>query len=258
MADLTYINRTDEVKIAGQDSTGNNVNYVGADANGNMFVKDYSDGPVTPGTVAANSLLIGGQYNSTLPTLTNTQQSAVQVDSSGRLLVVSSPLSSNTQSYSASVSALVTAASSTDIFTITGSATKTITITRIELSGTTTAGSGITISATLVKRSSVDTGGTPSALTLVPYDSNDSAATAEVNSYTANPTSLGALVGNLRANRFSVVTAGSTQSYLVWDFGNRPAQSPILRGTSQQIAINFGAASITGPLVSISIEWTES
>src|SRR5665213_3216457 len=49
--------------------------------------RDQSDGPVTPGTVASFSSLIGGQYNAVLPTLTDGQQSAIQVDSSGRLLV---------------------------------------------------------------------------------------------------------------------------------------------------------------------------
>jgi hypothetical protein len=52
--------------------------------------KDQSDGPVAPGTVAAFSSLAGGQYNSTLPSLTTTQQSALQLDANGRLIVVSS------------------------------------------------------------------------------------------------------------------------------------------------------------------------
>jgi len=51
------------------------------------ITKDQSDGPVTPGTVASFSQLAGGQYNSTPPTLTNTQQSALQLDAAGRLLV---------------------------------------------------------------------------------------------------------------------------------------------------------------------------
>lgn len=54
---------------------------------GPWTTKDNSDGPVTPGTVAANSMLIGGQFNTSLPVLTNTQQSAIQVDSSGRILI---------------------------------------------------------------------------------------------------------------------------------------------------------------------------
>lgn len=49
--------------------------------------KDQSDGPVTPGTVAGFSSLIGGQYNTALPTLTTGQQSAIQIDASGRIIV---------------------------------------------------------------------------------------------------------------------------------------------------------------------------
>jgi len=54
------------------------------------ITKDQSDGPVSPGTAASFSQLIGGVYNTALPTLTNGQQSAIQVDSSGRLLVTAS------------------------------------------------------------------------------------------------------------------------------------------------------------------------
>lgn len=87
MADLTYIQATLETKLVGQDASGNNVNYVSADSNGNLLVKPYSAGPVTPGTVAAVSELIGGQFNTTLPTLTTGQQAAVQLDSSGRQII---------------------------------------------------------------------------------------------------------------------------------------------------------------------------
>jgi len=52
-----------------------------------LNTKDAADGPVTPGAVAANSQLAGGQYNSTPPTLTTGQQVALQVDANGRLLV---------------------------------------------------------------------------------------------------------------------------------------------------------------------------
>lgn len=63
-----------------------------------LNVKDTADGPVTPGAVAANSQLMGAQFNTALPTLTNGQQAAVQADSSGRLLVgsIASPLPAGT------------------------------------------------------------------------------------------------------------------------------------------------------------------
>jgi hypothetical protein len=59
-------------------------------------------GSVFGGTAATSSTLIGAQYNSTLPTLTNTQQSALQLDSSGRLMV--SPPLNATINYTAAVS----------------------------------------------------------------------------------------------------------------------------------------------------------
>ena len=50
-------------------------------------------GPVTPGTVAPKSALQGGQFNTTLPTLTAAQQSALQLDSRGRLITAPMGLS---------------------------------------------------------------------------------------------------------------------------------------------------------------------
>jgi len=48
-----------------------------------------SQGSVEAGTVATKSTLVGGQYNSTLPTLTTGQQAAIQVDSRGRIILSS-------------------------------------------------------------------------------------------------------------------------------------------------------------------------
>jgi len=86
MADLPYIQQAQEVKITGQDSLGDTVNYVGADANGNILTKDYSNGSATGGTAATSSILTGGIYNSTAPSLTTGQQASAQLDSSARLI----------------------------------------------------------------------------------------------------------------------------------------------------------------------------
>lgn len=59
-------------------------------AAGRASTSDGANGPVTPGTVASFSELAGGQFNTVLPTLTDTQQVALQVDSSGRLITTSS------------------------------------------------------------------------------------------------------------------------------------------------------------------------
>lgn len=86
MADLSYIQSTQEVKIAGQDATGHNVNFVGADTNGNMLVKDFADGTtgsVTPATaiqigvknVAGNLQAPSLDRNGFLSTTINTDKS---------------------------------------------------------------------------------------------------------------------------------------------------------------------------------------
>lgn len=49
------------------------------------IVKDQADGPVAPGAAATFSQLIGVQFNTALPTLTNGQQAAAQADANGRL-----------------------------------------------------------------------------------------------------------------------------------------------------------------------------
>jgi hypothetical protein len=61
-----------------------NQGAVGASA---WLTTDSADGPVTPGTVATKSILLGGQFNTALPTVSNTQQSAIQIDSSARLII---------------------------------------------------------------------------------------------------------------------------------------------------------------------------
>jgi hypothetical protein len=56
------------------------------------ITKDQSDGSASGGTAASFSSLAGGLYNTAFPTLTNGQQSAIQLDSSGRLIIA--PLTS--------------------------------------------------------------------------------------------------------------------------------------------------------------------
>jgi hypothetical protein len=73
--------------IVNADSAGNLIGDQLLSATYWLQVVDPSTGPASPGASAAYSELIGGQYNTTLPTLTNGEQSAIQVDSHGRLLV---------------------------------------------------------------------------------------------------------------------------------------------------------------------------
>lgn len=74
-------------QLLGQKVSADSLPVVIASDQSRINVSDEANGPVAPGTAAAVAELVAGQYNSTLPTLTNGQQAAVQVSSSGELLI---------------------------------------------------------------------------------------------------------------------------------------------------------------------------
>lgn len=170
---------------------------------------------------------------------------------------VHSPIDGGKNTYRASATALASAASATDIFTLTGSASKTIRVTRLEISDqqTTAAAAQIIVAV----RSTANSSGTSTAPTAVPHDSNSPAASATVLKYTANPTT-GNLVGNLFAGYVflaapATATVGSDK--VILDYGNRPGQAIVLRGTSQVLAVNLNSATVTGGAFDVNVEWTE-
>jgi hypothetical protein len=219
---------------------------------------DNPVGSSTGGTAGTSSFLAGGIYNSTLPVLTNGEQAGLQLDNNGRLIVDAVPVDGSKATYSAtSAIGFASATTATDIFTITGSATKTIRIIRIAFSAQeTTAG---VVNVLLIKRSAANTGGTFATATAVPHDSNDAAATATVLNYTANPSALGAAVGTIRAARIFIPTSGTDTSNSVneSDFGIGPEKAIVLRGTTQVLAVNLNATTVAGGTWTCYVEWTE-
>lgn len=100
-ADVVTANIKDSAGLSinlGQQLMAASLPVVIASNQSTLQTKDQADGPVAPGTVAANSILIGGQFNTVLPTLATGQQSALQSDASGRLLIgsIASPLPAGT------------------------------------------------------------------------------------------------------------------------------------------------------------------
>jgi hypothetical protein len=65
----------------------NGTNTASVNASGQLSTTNTSLGSPTGGTAGTQSALAGGIYDSTPPTLTNGQQSALQLDANGRLLV---------------------------------------------------------------------------------------------------------------------------------------------------------------------------
>ena len=149
-----------------------------------------------------------------------------------------------------------------------GSATKTIRITRIEVSGSSTAATAATLTLQLVKRSTIGTIGSAvlTPLTAVPHDSGNAAGTAVVNTVgTANYTTVGTLVGQIQARMFSFTLTPFTATDFpecvptVFDFTNRNEQGIVLRGVTQQVALLFNGAPAmpAGALFNINITYTE-
>lgn len=158
--------------------------------------------------------------------------------------------------YSAIALGIVSVASATDIFTITGSGTKTVEILEIRISGTqATAG---TVNVQLLKRSTANSSGTSSSPTRVPHDSNDSAATATILAYTANPT-LGTLVGGVQvAKVFVPATASVTiPTEEIWFYDGKGGKPLTLRGTGEVIAINLNGITVTTGNFDCFIKWLE-
>ena len=160
--------------------------------------------------------------------------------------------------YSATIAALTPAASATDFFTLTGSATKTIWVHGAGCSGISTAAAQANIAA--LKRSTANTSGTSTAPTAVAHDSTSAAATATVAAYTANPT-VGTLVGIVRGARFATDAAATNTTApggVTWRFGDVWTMPIVLRGAAQVFALNGNGASFaSGASLTCWVEWSE-
>lgn len=159
--------------------------------------------------------------------------------------------------YGAAVANFTYAANGTDIFTISGSNTKTVRIKHISIDGTQT--STAIRSVTLIKRSTANTGGTFTALTNVPYDSSNPAGTAVVGYYTANPTTLGTTVGALHVEKLIIPATNATveDSLIFSTMDAVNSQDITLRGSSEVLAINMSGVTSNGNLMNVDIMWTE-
>ena len=108
------------------------------------------------------------------------------------------------------------AATPTDVLVIQGSPTHTVRIRSIKLSGYASTGGQLVFF--VIRRSSANSGGTASPRTPLLFDTADAtnwAPTATVNTYTANPASLGISVGTAAIRRlcFNVITSTPDRAF---------------------------------------------
>lgn len=167
--------------------------------------------------------------------------------------------------YASAYIGLTPAASCTDLAILNGSASKVIRVMRVVVSAITSAATGATLDLVLAVRSAANTAGTAvTAAAIVPFDSNDAAATATLTAYSANPTT-GTLVGNVYVTKFQqtlgTATATDFPSNLPFQaqWGMTDSKPIVLRGAAQGLAINFNGSSFAaGASVDLFVEWTEA
>lgn len=176
------------------------------------------------------------------------------INSAPAQMPAAAPLTGAT--YSAGAASYTGYASPTDFFSIKGSATKTISIINIRLSGYATANNNIPVA--LLKRSTADTGGTPTTLTNVPLDSIFPTATATIVTYAAAPT-VGTLVGALCACQVELPsTSGVGGTIMEWNFNRNGASPLVLRGANEMVALNaYGVSFPAGTNLNITVTWIE-
>lgn len=161
--------------------------------------------------------------------------------------------------YRACKTQLTVAATPTDIFTMAGSGTKTVRVTRVEINGIATV-TAVTIQVYLHLHSGADTGGTSAAMTIIPLDASDAAGTTSPKSWTVNPT-IGADLGTISAATLYVPTAATATASgngAVWTFGDFYQKAITLAGVAPEISLNLNGATITGGGVfNACFEWIE-
>jgi hypothetical protein len=155
-------------------------------------------------------------------------------------------------------------ATPTAVIVIQGSATKTVLIKSIKLSGAATAYGSMPF--TLVRRSTAGTLGSAAltAVTAGKLDTDNAAASAVVSTVgTANYTTLGTAVATLAAGRLNMPALGSAATSsagnpLVWHFSDGFTQPLTLRGTGQYLTIEGNGAAIpAGGVLDYEIETFE-
>ena len=157
--------------------------------------------------------------------------------------------------YSATSAPFAAVASAEQVFSIVGSSTKVIRVRRIRINGYAAAPVAEPLYVNKVS-SALPSTGTSALLTGVPYDALSSAATARVESFTANPTAQ-TLVGEMYipiVRFFSGNTAVDKHAVEI-NFGAN-GSTAILRSASQGITLNLAHVTTSATLVA-TVEWTE-
>lgn len=178
------------------------------------------------------------------------------------LAALAAPARAQQPTYYTTAIAVPIAATPTDVFCLNGGPGMNTRLVRILTLGKSGAGGG-NLLVTLVKRSGVNTGGMlavgAGAPVALPAGAGQQPASASVRAWTANPTALAPLVGNLGAIRLVFDNQGndvSPASGIATDFSGQSYSQPGLSG-QEGFCLNLGGVGLTGLTMSVNIAWIE-
>lgn len=172
--------------------------------------------------------------------------------------------------YSAGFIGLVPAASATDLTCLAASSSKTVRVVEFRISGS--AGTAVALPITVLRRVSLDSGGTAASTTANPANTiaghdtsvaTNASATATPISYTANPTINDTSPVYLDSQSVNLPTtaAGSASVPGTFSPGNYITGNvqtwTLQKGTTQQICVNLNSVSVSSGVINGKWTWTE-
>lgn len=217
------------------------------------------DSTIGAATAPTNALATSVVYQTTVPALTAGQAVAQQSDTTGSTYA---NVEGRKTTYRMAVKSFTPVASATSpTFSIQGSASKTVRITRIVVTTSCLTGTATPFKSDLVlqKFSALTGGTTGSTPTGTLMDSGNAAQTAICLQYSAVPTTATAIGGLTAAELIQMISATATANGITrneFTFGDKNGQACVLRGTAQFLGITINPLGTT-PLMSVTIEWAE-
>jgi hypothetical protein len=217
---------------------------------------DYAKGQSAASSLIGSPMLALRRDTPTVDSDTDGVQQRLQVNSAGSVRVDNE---GGKATYSATVLGLVAASSCTDLFSLVGSATKVVKVQEVRISGVAT--TPIMQDVQLIRRSTANSGGTATNPTAAKHNSDNGAATATVNAYTANPTT-GTGAGSIAGAKLMVAKAdgtGTAPPVLVFDLRPKNGEQSVrLDGIAETLSVNLnGGSPGSGNLFDVSVTWTE-
>ena len=192
-----------------------------------------------------------GFYNATAPTAPNSGAIMQdQCDSTGSVYCNNE---GRKGSFRATATGIAVSANGA-MFSLQGSATKTIRVSRVYFNGVLTTGAQVQVTVSRTTAAVTGASGT-AAITPAKLDSGNSAATGAANSYTASTLGTGAVT--LAQARAFIAPASALSTGVEILFGGRNTQSAVIRGAAEFLQISVSTGAYTGAAFDIDVEFTE-